>query len=190
MLLPNRFAKRNPDLPSPPPERRRPASETTVSDRQWTSGAVWIGFANPIDIRNLSSSARFGGDRHCCHGGNSEPGAASNRVLPGRKQAIYITAKPETAEATDITIEIVERLDAYERGFKIPPSEQPVLTPDDRSAVGGIMKRVFASQIRPLVQMQAADHANIVALKQEIAAIKAAPVAEPGWKAALSGLRA
>lgn len=34
-----------------------------------------------------------------------------------RKQAIFITAKSETAEATEITIEIIEKFDAYERGL-------------------------------------------------------------------------
>jgi hypothetical protein len=33
-----------------------------------------------------------------------------------RKQAIYIITKYETEEATDITIEVIERFDAYERG--------------------------------------------------------------------------
>nr|WP_222532535.1 phage antirepressor KilAC domain-containing protein [Azospirillum sp. 412522] len=36
-----------------------------------------------------------------------------------RKQAIFITAKSETAEATEITIEIIERFDAYERGVTV-----------------------------------------------------------------------
>lgn len=33
-----------------------------------------------------------------------------------RKQAIFITAKSATPDATDITIEIIEKFDAYERG--------------------------------------------------------------------------
>ncbi len=37
-----------------------------------------------------------------------------------RKQAIFITAKSETPEATEITIEIIERFDAYERGAMAP----------------------------------------------------------------------
>jgi hypothetical protein len=37
-----------------------------------------------------------------------------------RKQATFLTAKSETAEATEITIEIIERFDAYERGM-MPP---------------------------------------------------------------------
>jgi phage antirepressor YoqD-like protein len=37
-----------------------------------------------------------------------------------RKQAIFITAKSATPKATDITIEIVERFDSYERGAAHP----------------------------------------------------------------------
>ena len=61
-----------------------------------------------------------------------------------RKQAIYITAKSGTPTATDITIEIIERFDAYERGDiraqnplpqqSLRPTE-PVGTKDDRNAI-------------------------------------------------------
>jgi hypothetical protein len=43
-------------------------------------------------------------------------GQKANAYYLNRKQAIFITAKSETPRATDITIEIVERFDAYERG--------------------------------------------------------------------------
>ena len=89
-------------------------------------------------------------------------GGRPTTILLSRKQATYITAKAQTAVATDITIEIIERFDAYERGFRGLPPDQPVLTPDDRSAVGGIIKRVIASQIRPLFQMRAFDHPHLV----------------------------
>jgi hypothetical protein len=77
-----------------------------------------------------------------------------------RKQAIFITAKSDTVVATDITIEIIERFDAYERGVLRP--EQRGLSPEDRHVLGG-------SQIRSLFQMQEM-------LKQEIAALKTALV--------------
>jgi hypothetical protein len=93
-----------------------------------------------------------------------------------RKQAIYFTAKSDTAVATDTTMEIIERFDAYERNLYRPPPERPVLPPDARAVIGGIMKRVIKSQLQPLLQMQAVDHAHIIALKQEIAALKAVPV--------------
>lgn len=92
-----------------------------------------------------------------------------------RQQAIFITAKSQTAQATDTTIEIIGRFDAYGRGFRGLAPEQPALTPDDRSDVCGIITPVVASQLRPLFQM-------LEMLKQEIAAIKAAP--EPGERGA------
>jgi hypothetical protein len=57
-------------------------------------------------------------------------------------------------------------------------TEHPMLTRDNRNAVGGIIKPVVACQIRPLLQQRQIDHANIIALKQKIAAFKAVPVAE------------
>ncbi|QNT79416.1 phage antirepressor KilAC domain-containing protein [Entomobacter blattae] len=42
-------------------------------------------------------------------------GGKAREFYLNRKQAIFITAKSETPEATDITIEIIERFDAYER---------------------------------------------------------------------------
>ena len=54
-------------------------------------------------------------------------GGSATEFYLNRKQAIFITAKSETPAATDITIEIIERFDAYERGaaveaFNIPKS--------------------------------------------------------------------
>jgi hypothetical protein len=49
-----------------------------------------------------------------------EPGASSRepeeKYYLNRRQAIFITAKSETEDATDITIEIIQRFDAYEQG--------------------------------------------------------------------------
>jgi hypothetical protein len=80
--------------------------------------------------------------------------------------------------------------------YSLPSAQQsPSLTPDDRNAIGGIVKRGCAAQIRPLTQMQAVDHARIVALNQhivaltqEIAALKAAPVATPVQRVAEGGV--
>jgi hypothetical protein len=105
-------------------------------------------------------------------------GQQATEFYLNHKQAIFITAKSETPPATDTTIEIIERFDAYELGDvrPFPPTGTvQFLTPDDRSAVGGIIKRVVADQIRPLHQPLEIDHANIVELKCEIAAIKAMP---------------
>ncbi|WP_215755103.1 Rha family transcriptional regulator [Acetobacter sp. P5B1] len=52
-------------------------------------------------------------------------GGNATEYYLNRKQAIFITAKSETAEATDITIEIIERFDAYERGEARPEIAKP-----------------------------------------------------------------
>lgn len=62
------------------------------------------------------------------------PGKAS---YLNRKQAIFITAKSETAEATDITIEIIEKFDAYERGAVKAPDPMAVL--NDPAAMRGLL---------------------------------------------------
>jgi hypothetical protein len=40
---------------------------------------------------------------------------------------------------------------------------QPAFTPDERSVVGGIIKRIVASQVRPCFRCNAMDYAHIVA---------------------------
>ncbi|CAI3954360.1 KilAC domain (KilAC) [Commensalibacter communis] len=85
-----------------------------------------LGFERPRDIRKLISRYTNELDRMGTR-------ATVERVINGgkakefylnRKQAIFITAKSETKEATEITIEIIERFEAYERGeinqFRIP----------------------------------------------------------------------
>lgn len=83
-----------------------------------TDLAVRLGFSQPRDIRKIIK-------RYLPELDKLGPRATVARVVNGgkateyylnRKQAIFITAKSETAEATDITIEIIERFDAYERG--------------------------------------------------------------------------
>jgi phage antirepressor YoqD-like protein len=81
--------------------------------------AARLGFDQPRDIRKLIA-------RH--HGALSQMGGIpeveevvgkgqrTKASFLNRKQAIFITAKSETAAATEITIEIIERFDAYERG--------------------------------------------------------------------------
>lgn len=58
-------------------------------------------------------------------------GGKAKEFYLNRKQAIFITAKSETKEATEITIEIIERFEAYERGeinqFQIPQSYSEAL---------------------------------------------------------------
>jgi hypothetical protein len=93
-----------------------------------------LGFAKPAKIRELI-------ERHketLCKI-NILPTAGKIHVGAGRpatvyyldkKQAIFITAKSETGNATDLTIEIIERFVAYERGAApratvIEPAEPP-----------------------------------------------------------------
>lgn len=80
--------------------------------------AVRLGFANPIDIRKLvrrheEALTRLG---TLATVATVKRGQNATEFYLNRKQAIFITAKSETTEATDITIEIIERFDAYERG--------------------------------------------------------------------------
>lgn len=59
------------------------------------------------------------------NGGRGRPATA---YYLNRKQAIFITAKSETPEATDITIEIIHRFDEYELG-RASVAQQPRIEP-------------------------------------------------------------
>ncbi|WP_063353473.1 hypothetical protein [Acetobacter oryzifermentans] len=83
-----------------------------------TDLAKRLGFAAPRMIRKLIK-------RYLPELDKIGPRSTVERVINGgnateyylnRKQAIFITAKSETVEATDITIEIIHRFDSYERG--------------------------------------------------------------------------
>ncbi len=85
-----------------------------------TDLAARLGFASPIDIRKLVRRHADALGRMGVLATVAKTSSAGGR--PGtdyylnRKQAIFITAKSETPDATDITIEIIEWFDAYERG--------------------------------------------------------------------------
>ncbi|NHN93634.1 phage antirepressor KilAC domain-containing protein [Acetobacter sicerae] len=91
-----------------------------------TDLAVRLGFAQPRDIRKIVKRYLPELDKlgtratvaRVINGGNA------TEYYLNRKQAIFITAKSETATATDITIEIIERFDAYERGEAQPAIPQ------------------------------------------------------------------
>lgn len=92
-----------------------------------TDLAKRLGFAAPRMIRKLIK-------RYLPELDKIGPRSTVERVINGgnateyylnRKQAIFITAKSETAEATDITIEIIHRFDAYERGEIAHTSPKP-----------------------------------------------------------------
>lgn len=90
-------------------------------------------FAKPTKIRelikrhsdNLVKMGTLPTVGRVINGGNAK------EFYLNRKQAIFITAKSETKEATEITIEIIERFEAYERGeinpFQIPQSYSEAL---------------------------------------------------------------
>lgn len=79
-----------------------------------------LGFAKPAKIRELIARHEFAllalgllptvGTTHVSNG------RTFDAYFLNRKQAIYITTKSETSEATEITIEVIERFDAYDRG--------------------------------------------------------------------------
>lgn len=86
-----------------------------------TELAVRLGFERPRKIRDLikrweAEISRLG----VCPTVEQTPGPQGGRPTAAyylnRKQAIFITGKSDTPEATTITIEIIEKFDAYERG--------------------------------------------------------------------------
>lgn len=83
--------------------------------------AARLGFADPHMIRRLierhaAALAELGVSVTVTETAGPKGGRPGKAHFLSRKQAIFITAKSETAEATEITIEIIERFDAYERG--------------------------------------------------------------------------
>lgn len=86
-----------------------------------------LGFSKPVKIRELIKrhllSLKQMGTVPTV--GTVKRGQEATEYYLNRKQAIFITAKSETADATDITIEIIERFDAYERGEVKPAIAAP-----------------------------------------------------------------
>lgn len=93
-----------------------------------------LGFAQPRDIRKLIK--RYGAEldrmgRRATVARRPETGGHPTiETYLNKKQAIFITAKSETPEATDITIEIIHKFDAYEQG--ISPSVVAAASPRPR----------------------------------------------------------
>lgn len=85
--------------------------------------AMRLGFDRPRKIRDLIKRYMPDLERMgpCPTVGRVINGGEATEFYLNRKQAIFITAKSETDEATDITIEIIERFDAYERGAVMDP---------------------------------------------------------------------
>ena len=99
-----------------------------------TDLAARLGFDRPRDIRKLIKryEADLGKMGTCATMARVIRGNETEVYYLNKKQSIFITAKAETAEATDITIEIIEKFDAYERGaepqFKAPTNMIEALT--------------------------------------------------------------
>lgn len=80
-----------------------------------------LGFEDPHKIRTLierhaSALAALGVSATVAETAGAKGGRPGKAYYLNRKQAIFITAKSDTPNATEITIEIIERFDAYERG--------------------------------------------------------------------------
>lgn len=89
-----------------------------------------LGFANPVKIRELIKRHKVNLEKigvlpTVGKTSSGRGGRPTEEYYLNRKQAIFITAKSETAEATDITIEIIHRFDAYERGEIAHTSPKP-----------------------------------------------------------------
>lgn len=89
-----------------------------------------LGFANPVKIRELIKRHKVNLEKigvlpTVGKTSSGRGGRPTEEYYLNRKQAIFITAKSETAEATDITIEIIHRFDAYERGEIANTSPKP-----------------------------------------------------------------
>jgi hypothetical protein len=159
--------------------------------------AARLGFARPTNIRQLierhrESLSKISVLHTVVQTPSGQGGRPTIAYYLNRKQALFIIAKSDMPKAVEITIYVIELFDAYDRDFRSVRPDHPILTPEDCNAIGGIVKRGCAAQIRPLAQMRAVDHSHIVALKQhvvgltehvvtlaqEVAALKAAPVAE------------
>lgn len=88
----------------------------------------------------------------------AQGGKEANAYYLNRKQAIFITAKSETAEATEITIEIIERFDAYEKGVvALPDLSDPLVL--QTLLVEHVGKRIEAER-RAVVAEQIAEAAT------------------------------
>src|SRR3954470_2385266 len=93
--------------------------------------AARLGFAQERDIRKLIARHR---GALCALGPiveRQEVVGKGQRVATAylnRKQAIFVTARSDTPIAIDITIEIVERFDAYEKGLLALPATARINT--------------------------------------------------------------
>ena len=128
--------------------------------------AARLGFEDPHIIRTLIKRhavavAELGLSATVAERSGGRPGMA---YYLNRKQAIFITAKSETPKATEITIEIVERFDAYERGLH--PVKSPINMRDPAQLALAAMQLVEIN--RELVQRVERADAKITVLTPRV----------------------
>lgn len=92
-----------------------------------------LGFVRPTEIRKLIERHRESLSKISVlvtveQTSEETGGRPAKAYLLDKRQAIFVTAKSETEKATEITIEIIERFDAYERGTVRVPTFAPTIT--------------------------------------------------------------
>ncbi|MFT9025919.1 phage antirepressor KilAC domain-containing protein [Acetobacter indonesiensis] len=117
-----------------------------------------LGFSKPVKIRelikrHLPSLEQIGTVPTV---GTVKRGQEATEYYLNRKQAIFITAKSETAEATDITIEIIERFDAYERG-EVPTPALPKTYAEALLEAGRMAQQLEVAEERAKLQQAELD---------------------------------
>lgn len=103
-----------------------------------------LGFARVSDIRKLIERHRENLNKISVLATVAQSPAGGGRpsvsYFLNKKQAIFITAKSETPAATDITIEIIEKFDAYERGLiSRAPQPDPIALLNDPATMRGLL---------------------------------------------------
>ena len=131
--------------------------------------AARLGFSDPHEIRRLiarhaASIAELGVSVTVPETSGIKGGRPGKAHYLNRKQAIFITAKSETSKATEITIEIVERFDAYERGLH--PAKSPINMRDPAQLALAAMQLVEIN--RALVQRVERADATITVLTPRV----------------------
>ncbi|MEE8658846.1 DNA-binding protein [Acetobacteraceae bacterium EV16G] len=106
--------------------------------------ATRLGFDRPRDVRKLikrylADLKQMGVCATVAQTSSDKGGRPSEEYYLNKKQAIFITAKSETRVATEVTIEIIERFDAYERGeappVRVSPTRRPSILRTFRTAI-------------------------------------------------------
>lgn len=101
-----------------------------------------LGFAKPAKIRELIARHRASlealGVLPTVGTTHETNGRTFDAYHLNRKQAIFITAKSDTPDATDITIEVIQKFDAYENGLIKQPRD-PMEVLNDPAAMRGLL---------------------------------------------------